>query len=226
MVIQLRIRPHTTCRPVRRGGSLHAAYTRCTVWDCTRNLRRIKRKIHKRPKLFRPSGPGNPAAGSGRAPHPAPAVPVRTLKAQSGPGASVLTLVRRSLRPDQFVEPVEGGCLVAFGQCRVIQHGVDEILHPAFENHHRLSDVEQFGGALADDVDAQEFLRLPVEEQLQPAGGVASNGPARDLAVVGDADLVGLGSDDNPKRVSRRPQAGFSWVYSAISAAGPAEAKR
>src|SRR5215471_10873810 len=56
----------------------------------------------------------------------------------------------------QLVEAVERGRLVALGQGRVVEHRVHEVVDGPPEGHHRLADVQELGGTLADDVDAEE----------------------------------------------------------------------
>ncbi len=91
----------------------------------------------------------------------------------------------------QLVDAVERRLLVAFGQRGIVENGVHEVIHVALQDHHGLADVEQLGSALADDVHAQNFARFAVEDQLQPAGGVAADLAARGFAIVGDAHFVG-----------------------------------
>ncbi len=68
---------------------------------------------------------------------------------------------------------------------------VDEVADRPAQRDHRLPDMDQLGGPVADDVDAQDRAGLAVEEQLEPPDGVADDPPSRDLAIVGDAHLVG-----------------------------------
>src|ERR1044072_3322828 len=86
----------------------------------------------------------------------------------------------------ELVDAVEGGSLVALGERRVVEDRVDEVVNRALQDHHGLADVQNLGRALADDVDAEDFARLAVENNLQPARRVAANLAARDLAVVCD----------------------------------------
>ena len=95
-----------------------------------------------------------------------------------------------SSNPRQFVDTVEGRHLIAFGQGRIVEYGIHEIIHGAFQDHHGLADVQQLAGALADDVHAQQFARLAMENQLEPAGGIAANLAARGLSIVGQAHFV------------------------------------
>ena len=53
------------------------------------------------------------------------------------------------------IDPVERRHFVAFGQRRVVEDGIDEIVDRAAERQHRLADMDQLAGAIADDVDAQ-----------------------------------------------------------------------
>jgi len=51
--------------------------------------------------------------------------------------------------------------------------------------------MQQFGRAFADDVHAQQFFGIGIENQLQPPGSVAANLAARDLPEKCDAYFVG-----------------------------------
>src|SRR4051812_42966682 len=82
-----------------------------------------------------------------------------------------------SLQPRQLVQPVERRRLVALGQRRVVEHRIDEVVDRSAERHHGLTDVNQFGRALADDVHAQHRLGLTVENHLQSSRGVAPDLP-------------------------------------------------
>ena len=55
------------------------------------------------------------------------------------------------------IQAVERGHLVALGQRRIVEHGVDEVLQLAAQRHHRLSDVQQLARAFADDVHAEQI---------------------------------------------------------------------
>src|SRR5579883_1370456 len=90
----------------------------------------------------------------------------------------------------ELVEAVERRSLVAFRQGRVVKDGIDEVIHGSAENHDGLADVQQLGGALADDVDAQHLLRFAMEDDLQASGGVAADLAAGDLSIKSHADLV------------------------------------
>src|SRR5437016_12878958 len=94
-------------------------------------------------------------------------------------------------KPGQLVQAVKRGGLVAFGQGRIIEDRVDEVFDRAFQDEDRLPDMEKLRRAVANDVNAQQLFGLAVEDELQPAGGVPHDLPARDLAIVSDADFVG-----------------------------------
>ena len=76
------------------------------------------------------------------------------------------------------------GRFVALGQRGIVEHGIDEIIHGAPEDHDRLADVQQFGCAFADDVDAQNMPRLAMKDDFEPAGSIAANLSAGDLAII------------------------------------------
>src|SRR5258708_21972321 len=65
------------------------------------------------------------------------------------------------------VDPVKRRYLVAFGERRIIEDRIYEIIDRASERQYRLTDVNQFTGAVADNVNTQQFAGLAVEDQLQ-----------------------------------------------------------
>src|SRR5262249_7000479 len=91
----------------------------------------------------------------------------------------------------ELVQPGEGSDLVALGERRIVEDLLREVTNGAAERHHGLTDVHELGGALSDDVHAQERSRFHVEENLEPSRGVPDDLATCDLAVVRHADLVG-----------------------------------
>src|SRR5258708_16259882 len=91
----------------------------------------------------------------------------------------------------QAIQAVEGGSFRAFGESGIVEDGVDEIGDLAFEGENRLADVEEFGGVLAKNVNAEQFESFAVKEELEAAFGMACDLATGDFAVVGNANLVG-----------------------------------
>src|SRR5271169_4112759 len=91
--------------------------------------------------------------------------------------------------PIQPVHAVEGGIFVTFGESGIIENGIYKVINLSAQGHHRLADVDQFAGALTDDVDAQHIAGLAVEEDLQHANVITDNLAARNFAVAGLADF-------------------------------------
>ena len=58
----------------------------------------------------------------------------------------------------QFVQAVEGGGFVAFGERRIIENGIGEILDGAFERKDCLTDMDKFASAFSDDVHAEKLF--------------------------------------------------------------------
>ena len=110
---------------------------------------------------------------------PAAGSPVYTLAGFTG-NEGGFGFLRRHPHP---VDAVERRRLVALGQGRVVEHRVHEVVDLAAETQHRLTDVDQFAGAFADDVDAEQFAGVGAEDDLQQTGDVADDLPARDLAI-------------------------------------------
>src|SRR5436190_1763668 len=95
------------------------------------------------------------------------------------------------LKTRELIHAVKRRSLVAFGQRRIVENRVDEIVDFAFENQHGLPDVQQLGRAFANDVHAQDLAGFTMEDELEASGGVATNLPTRDFAIVRHADFVG-----------------------------------
>ncbi len=91
----------------------------------------------------------------------------------------------------EAAEAIESGHFVALGQCRIVEDGVDEVVDCAAEGHDGLADVNQLGGAFADDVHAEDLAGVAVEDELESSGGVAANLASSNFAIVGHADFVG-----------------------------------
>ena len=73
----------------------------------------------------------------------------------------------------QLVQAVQGGHLICLGQRGEVEDVVDEELDGAVEGHYGLADVDEFCGACADGVDAQDGEIFLVDEELEHAGVVA-----------------------------------------------------
>lgn len=87
----------------------------------------------------------------------------------------------------EFVEAVEGGDFVAFGEGGVVEDGVDEVFDGAFEGHDGLAYVDEFGGVGADGVDTEEGVGVLVDEEFEHADFVVEELAAGDFFVLGDA---------------------------------------
>src|SRR5271165_179793 len=91
----------------------------------------------------------------------------------------------------ELVQSVEGGNFVGFGKSGVIEDGVAEILDRSTHGQDSLADVHDFGGAVANDVNAQQFKGLGVEDQFQQALVVAQHLSFRQFGIAGQSDFVG-----------------------------------
>jgi tocopherol O-methyltransferase len=63
----------------------------------------------------------------------------------------------------QAIEAVESGGLVAFGQSRIVENGVDEVGDLPFEQQDRLPDVQEFRGIFPKNVHAEKLQSFAVE---------------------------------------------------------------
>src|SRR5260370_33764498 len=95
-----------------------------------------------------------------------------------------------ALETRELVHAVERRGLVAFGQRRVIESRLANIVDLAIKNQHALPDVQQLRRAFAENVNAQQLARLAMEDELEASGGVAADLAPRDFAIVGQADFV------------------------------------
>src|SRR5579885_697215 len=91
----------------------------------------------------------------------------------------------------QLIQPVKRRRLVTFCERRIVEDRIHEIIHRALENEHRLPDVQQFGGAFADDMHAEQFPGFAVEDEFEAPRRVAADLAAGGFAVEGHPDLVG-----------------------------------
>ena len=66
----------------------------------------------------------------------------------------------------QPIQSVEGRRAVAFGHGGVVENIVNEVLHRSSIGQDRLTDVNQFGSARPDDMDAQERMRVAMKDHL------------------------------------------------------------
>jgi len=80
--------------------------------------------------------------------------------------------------------------LAAAHQRRVVENCVLEVVKPPLERHHRLPDVDQLSGVLADDVHPENLPRLAVKQHFEHPVHVAQQLAPGDLAVAGDPRLV------------------------------------
>ena len=71
------------------------------------------------------------------------------------------------LKPHQLVDAVECGGFVTLRQSWIVEHRLHEVIDGAFQNHHRLPDMQQFGGPFANDVHAQNLARFAMKDELQ-----------------------------------------------------------
>src|SRR5262245_48836246 len=90
----------------------------------------------------------------------------------------------------KLVGGVERGDLVALGQGRIVEDGLEKVVEPAAETEHGLPNVHELGRAGAQTVHGQEAPVLPVEQHLEEAAAVAQDMAPRDLAIARDAGLV------------------------------------
>src|ERR1017187_4534688 len=91
----------------------------------------------------------------------------------------------------QAAEAVEGGYFVTFREGGVVEDGVDKVVDCAPQSHDGLADMDEFCSVLSDDVDAENFPGLSVEDEFEPAGGISANLATGNFAIVGHADFVG-----------------------------------
>src|SRR5690242_14994310 len=84
----------------------------------------------------------------------------------------------------QLIGRVEGRDLVALRQGRIIEDRIEEIVEPGPQAEHGLPDVEQLGGAGADDVDPEQPAVGAMEQQLEQPAVVTYDLSPGDLAIA------------------------------------------
>ncbi|MCO5546658.1 hypothetical protein L7F22_000092 [Adiantum nelumboides] len=109
-----------------------------------------------------------------------------TRTASATPESGVLDRLQRT----DLVRGVQRGDLVGLRQRRVVQDGVDEVVHGPATAHDRLPDVHEVGGVRAEHVHAEQRPVLGRDDELQHAVGVADDRAAGELPVAGQTDLV------------------------------------
>src|SRR5262245_19593286 len=90
----------------------------------------------------------------------------------------------------QLIQSIQRRDLVGFGERRIVEHRVPEVLDRRARVHNRLSDMNELGRPLADDVDAEQLQTPRIKQELQPPGLVAENLPSGQFFIPGDPDLV------------------------------------
>src|SRR5579863_5603272 len=103
--------------------------------------------------------------------------------------------LERQLALAQFVagkisQAVVRSVLVHFRERRKIEDELDEGVDLAAEFQHHHAGVNQFGGALADDVHAEQFAVAALKDELQQASGIAGHSAAGVVGIAGAPDLV------------------------------------
>src|SRR5882724_10854089 len=68
--------------------------------------------------------------------------------------------VRCPWLPCHPVPRIQSGDLVGFRQRRIVERVLDEVVDRAFEVEHGLADMDQLGGAFAEDVHAEQAAGL------------------------------------------------------------------
>ena len=70
------------------------------------------------------------------------------------------------LEPAKPVNAVESSSAVTLGEGRVVKNILDEKLHASAIGEDGLTDMHEFRGAVADDMDAQELKRVAVKDSF------------------------------------------------------------
>ena len=92
-------------------------------------------------------------------PEESPPRPLKEQGARRGPrqrGRRAVVFLDEGCSQRQPVRGVERRHLVALGERGIVEDGVEEVVEAAAEAEHRLADVDQLGGAGADDVHAEQ----------------------------------------------------------------------
>src|SRR5688572_28390543 len=94
------------------------------------------------------------------------------------------TLYVWSPMPQQTIQTVEGGDLIAFRQRRVIEDRVDKIIDLSMKGHDGLADVDQFCGSFADSMNTEQMPGVPVKQQFEYTGFVTDQLSTGDFLIT------------------------------------------
>ena len=97
--------------------------------------------------------------------------PVDKCSAARTPMVFAMAPSRKNSVSGDLVQPVKCSRFVTLSQSRIVEYRVDEILHRTLELHDGLTYVEQLGCSLADDMYAEQLLRLTMKDQFETTGG-------------------------------------------------------
>src|SRR5260370_25237321 len=84
----------------------------------------------------------------------------------------------------ELVRGVQCGDLIALGEGRVVEHGLQEVVESAAQTQHGLPDVDQLRGAAANAVDPEQPPALSVEAHLEHPAVAPQHRPARNLSAA------------------------------------------
>ena len=94
----------------------------------------------------------------------------------------------RGLRHRSLLQDVESGDSVGFGHGGKVEDLLDEEIRGRSRGDGRLTQMDEFGGALAKHLNTEHPCRAALAEERQESHGLARDVGARDLAEVGSAD--------------------------------------
>src|ERR1700730_3371420 len=83
----------------------------------------------------------------------------------------------------EISQAIVSSVLVQFGERREVENQLDERIDRAAGFEHGHAEVDQFGGALAENLDTEQLPVVRAENQFQQSRGIADNLPSRIVGI-------------------------------------------
>src|ERR1700686_532521 len=90
----------------------------------------------------------------------------------------------------EFVQPIEPRHLISFRQRRIVEHRVAKIFDRRSHRQHRLPNVHDLRRSFPNNVDAQQFKRIRIKQNLQQTLIVAQHLPFRQFRIARQTALI------------------------------------
>src|SRR5579872_4413730 len=78
-------------------------------------------------------------------------------------------ILRQGSSRSTLIQSIQCCDLIRFGERRIVEDSIAEVLHRGSERHRRLPDVDDLGRTVADDMHTQELESVGAEQNLEHA---------------------------------------------------------